>query len=60
MPRPAVVIRRVGGLEAVRVERKEARRVIRRVGGLEGHMPGVRSIPKVIRRVGGLEELRET
>ena len=37
MPRPAVVIRRVGGLEVTHRSRRRSELVIRRVGGLEEH-----------------------
>ena len=50
-----IVIRRVGGLEAVAPAVVSAVWVIRRVGGLEVLQERTIVIPLVIRRVGGLE-----
>ena len=49
------VIRRVGGLEAVRRTHGQDARVIRRVGGLEADGGQIGKGGEVIRRVGGLE-----
>lgn len=59
MSRIALVVRRVGGLEALRREGIHVLHVVRRVGGLEvpsqlGYIRG-----SVVRRVGGLEGLIE-
>ena len=53
----SVVIRRVGGLEAMVKRLRSVMRVIRRVGGLEEENAAHHHAVGVIRRVGGLEVL---
>lgn len=55
MSRIALVVRRVGGLEAQTHTRVCGEQVVRRVGGLEDLEKDARAPLIVVRRVGGLE-----
>ena len=54
-PRPAWVVRRVGGLEGTGAAKERLEAVVRRVGGLEDTPGTVATSVLVVRRVGGLE-----
>ena len=55
MSRIALVVRRVGGLEAECKVKDIYERVVRRVGGLEVVVRVELAVDVVVRRVGGLE-----
>lgn len=55
MSRIALVVRRVGGLEASPRRARSRYQVVRRVGGLEGKEGAEIWLSLVVRRVGGLE-----